>query len=83
MQQLGRRYVGQFNARHARTGTLWEGRYKACLVDSEHYLLRCSRYIDLNPIRARMTDDGAPTPGTRVPARTHRPAKTRADPRQR
>ncbi len=55
MQQLGRRYVGQFNARHGRTGTLWEGRYKACLVDGESYLLRCVRYIDLNPVRARMT----------------------------
>lgn len=62
MQQLGRRYVGQFNARHARTGTLWEGRYKACLIDSEEYLLRCSRYIDLNPVRARMTEDPAAFP---------------------
>lgn len=55
MQRLGRRYVRLFNARHGRSGTLWEGRYKACLVDSEHYLLRCARYIDLNPVRARMT----------------------------
>ena len=62
MQQLGRRYVGQFNARPTRTGTLWEGRYKACLVDSDEYLLRCSRYIDLNPVRARMTDDPAAFP---------------------
>lgn len=59
MQLLGRRYVGHFNARHGRTGTLWEGRYKACLVDGADYLLRCARYIDLNPVRARMTD--APT----------------------
>ena len=50
-------YVGQFNARHRRTGTLWEGRYKACLVDSESYVLRCMRYIDLNPVRARLTDN--------------------------
>jgi len=57
MQRLGRQYVGQFNARHGRTGTLWEGRYKACLVDTTEYLLRCARYIDLNPVRARMTDD--------------------------
>jgi len=62
MQKLGRRYVGQFNARHRRTGTLWEGRYKACLVESESYVLRCLRYIDLNPIRARMTDDPAAYP---------------------
>ncbi|WP_460831072.1 transposase [Lysobacter humi (ex Lee et al. 2017)] len=57
MQKLGRQYVGQFNARHRRTGTLWEGRYKSCLVDSTDYVLRCVRYIDLNPVRARITDD--------------------------
>jgi putative transposase len=62
MQKLGRRYVGRFNARHDRTGTLWEGRYKACLVDSQDYLLRCYRYIDLNPVRAGMTDDPAAFP---------------------
>lgn len=49
--------MGQFNARHGRTGTLWEGRYKACLVDGADDLLRCVRYIDLYPVRARMTDD--------------------------
>lgn len=59
MQKLGRQYVGLFNARHGRAGTLWEGRYKACLVDSADYLLHCVRYIDLNPVRARMTDDPA------------------------
>lgn len=59
MQKLGRSYVGQFNVRHRRTGTLWEGRYKSCLVDNEGYVLRCHRYIDLNPVRARMTDDPA------------------------
>lgn len=57
MQKLGRGYVGQFNAHHRRTGTLWEGRYKACLVESQSYVLRCHRYIDLNPLRARMTED--------------------------
>ncbi|GAB1407798.1 hypothetical protein MASR1M8_17170 [Thermomonas brevis] len=41
-----------FNARHGRTGTLWEGRYKSCLVDSDRYLLACLRYIELNPLRA-------------------------------
>lgn len=62
MQKLGRQYVGQFNARHGRTGTLWEGRYKSCLVDRRGYLLRCYRYIDLNPVRARMTDDPSAFP---------------------
>lgn len=54
MQALGRRYVRAFNARYARTGTLWEGRYKSCLVDSARYLLTCLRYIELNPVRAAM-----------------------------
>ena len=57
MQKLGRGYVGQFNARHRRTGTLWEGRYKSSMVDSESYVLHCHRYIELNPVRAWMTDD--------------------------
>ena len=56
MQMLGRRYVGAFNARHGRTGTLWEGRYKSCLVDEQEYLLTCYRYIELNPVRARMVE---------------------------
>ena len=56
MQALGRRYVRAFNARHSRTGTLWEGRYKSCLVDSDRYLLACLRYIELNPVRAAMVE---------------------------
>lgn len=54
MQSLGRRYVRGFNARHGRTGTLWEGRFKSCIVDSDDYLLACLRYIELNPVRAAM-----------------------------
>ena len=54
MQALGRRYVRYINGVYGRTGTLWEGRYKASLVQSEHYLLCCYRYIELNPIRAGM-----------------------------
>jgi putative transposase len=52
MQSLGRRYVGWFNARHQRSGTLWEGRFRAGLVEGERHLLACMRYIELNPIRA-------------------------------
>jgi putative transposase len=52
MQAIGRRYVGSFNARYRRTGTLWEGRFKSALVDSERYALACYRYIELNPVRA-------------------------------
>ena len=54
MQSLGRRYVHYVNHTYARSGTLWEGRYKASLVQSEHYLLTCYRYIELNPVRANM-----------------------------
>lgn len=54
MQCLGRLYVRYFNARHQRSGTLWEGRFKSALVDSAAYFLTCSRYIDLNPVRAGM-----------------------------
>jgi putative transposase len=54
MQSLGRRYVRRINATHRRTGTLWEGRYRAAPIDSEAYLLTCCRYIELNPVRAGM-----------------------------
>jgi len=54
MQRLGRRYVPYFNRRHARTGTLWEGRFRSSLVQDERYLMICHRYIELNPVRARM-----------------------------
>jgi len=52
MQSLGRYYVQYFNHSYNRTGGLWEGRYKATLIDSEQYLLTCMRYIELNPVRA-------------------------------
>ena len=54
MQAIGRRYVAGFNARYRRTGTLWEGRFKAGLVAGERYVLTCYRYIELNPVRADM-----------------------------
>ena len=53
MQMIGRYYVQHFNYTYQRTGTLWEGRYKATLIDSEQYLLTCYRYIELNPVRAK------------------------------
>lgn len=52
MRDLGQRYVQYFNRRHARTGTLWEGRFRSCLVESASYVLACYRYIELNPVRA-------------------------------
>jgi putative transposase len=56
MQSLGRRYVRYINKTYKRTGTLWEGRFKASLIDSEQYLLSCIRYIELNPVRASMVE---------------------------
>ena len=53
MQSVGRRYVRHINTRYRRTGTLWEGRYRASLVEAERYLLTCYRYIERNPVRAR------------------------------
>lgn len=57
MQTLGRHYVRYFNHTYIRTGTLWEGRFKSCVVDAEDYLLICQRYIELNPVRAGMVAD--------------------------
>ena len=56
MQSVGRRYVRYINDAYNRSGTLWEGPFKSALVDSDRYLLVCSRYIEMNPVRARMTD---------------------------
>lgn len=53
-QSVGRRYVQYFNYAYTRSGTLWEGRYRATVVDSEPYLLSVMRYIELNPVRAGM-----------------------------
>ena len=52
LSQLHSQYV---NRTYARTGTLWQGRFRSCLVQSETYLLSCQRYIELNPVRACMT----------------------------
>ena len=54
MQSLGRRYVRYVNSSYRRTGTLWEGRYKSSLIESDRYLLACYRYIELNPVRANI-----------------------------
>ena len=53
-QWLGRYYVPYFNHKYNRTGTLWQGRYRATIIDSEAYFLVCSAYIELNPVRAGM-----------------------------
>jgi putative transposase len=54
MKNLGQRYVPFVNRHRCRSGTLWEGRFRSCIVDSERYLLTCHRYIELNPVRAGM-----------------------------
>jgi putative transposase len=56
MQAVGRRYVRYFNDSQKRSGTLWEGRYKSTLIQTERYLLACMVYIDLNPVRASMVE---------------------------
>lgn len=54
MKLLGQRYVQYVNRRYQRSGTLWEGRFRSCIVQDETYLLGCSRYIEMNPVRAGM-----------------------------
>ena len=56
LQSVGRRYVQYFNHAYRRSGTLWEGRYRATIIDSEQYLLTCMRYIELNPVRAGIVE---------------------------
>ena len=56
MHSIGRRYVRYFNAEYKRSGTLWEGRFKSSVIDSEAYLLTCYRYIEENPVRADMVE---------------------------
>ncbi|MGQ9831759.1 MAG: transposase [Thermochromatium sp.] len=59
MQYVGRYYVQYFNGRHERHGTLWEGRYRATLVDPKGYLLTVAHYIESNPVRAGLVDSAA------------------------
>jgi len=54
MKHLGQYYVQYINRTYQRTGTLWEGRFRSCLTQTEDYLLACYRYIELNPVRAGM-----------------------------
>ena len=59
MHGIGTRYVQRFNRRHERTGSLWEGRYRATVVETDRYFFACMRYIELNPVRAGL----CPNPG--------------------
>lgn len=62
MRDLGQRYVPYFNSKYGRTGTLWEGRFRSCIAESARYVLACYRYIELNPVRARMVSEPAGYP---------------------
>ena len=59
IRDLGRDYVRQINKAHGRSGTLWEGRFKSSLVAQEDYCLACHRYIETNPVRAKMVANPA------------------------
>lgn len=54
LKSLTQNYSQYFNQRYRRCGTVWQGRYKSCVVQTEDYLLACQRYIELNPVRAGM-----------------------------
>lgn len=62
MQHVGRDYVRYFNKRHIRTGTLWEGRFRSSLIQTDRYFLVCMAYIDLNPVRAGMVSQALDHP---------------------
>lgn len=57
MQYLRRYYVRYFNREYRRSGTMWEGRYRSCLVQNEQYVLVRGQYMELNPVRAGMVDE--------------------------
>lgn len=54
MRSVGSRFVRDWNRRHRRSGTMWEGRFRSSIVETDRYFLACSRYIDMNPVRAGM-----------------------------
>jgi len=62
MQTMANRYVRFFNATRNRTGTIWEGRFKSCLIDSENHLFTLYRYIEMNPVKANLVNNIADYP---------------------
>ena len=76
MRDLGSCYVRYYNRKHARSGTLWEGRFRSCMVESARYMLACYRYIELNPVRAGMVGHASAYPWSSYAAN----AGVRADP---
>ncbi len=71
MKRLGQRYVQYINRTYHRSGTLWEGRFRSCIVEQENYLLICHRYIELNPVRAGIVDHPGEYRGSSFRANAH------------
>ncbi len=59
MKRVGQHYVQYINRAYGRSGTLWEGRFRSCLIQEEDYVLGCYSYIEFNPVRAHMVDHPA------------------------
>jgi putative transposase len=70
MRDLGQRYVQYFNRRYGRIGTLWQGRFFACIVESAHHVINSYRYIERNPVDANMVDSPAAYPWSSYSANT-------------
>lgn len=68
MKQLAQRHTQHINRTYRRHGTLWDGRFRSCLLDAEPYLLACQRYVELNPVRAGMVARPAEHPWSSHPA---------------
>ena len=62
MQRVGRYYVPWYNAKYARSGSLFQGRFKTSLIDAQQYLMLCSRYIESNPVRSQLVGDARDYP---------------------
>lgn len=62
MQWIGRHYVPYFNQKYARAGTLWQGRYKAAVIDAQRYFVTCCAYIELNPVRGGLVQTAGDYP---------------------
>jgi REP element-mobilizing transposase RayT len=73
LRSVGRRHAGCISHVPRRSGTLWDGRYKSTLIDSDRYLLTCSRHIELNPARAQMVRRPEEYPWSSWRSNTDRP----------
>lgn len=71
MKQLGQRYVQRVNRSYRRSGSLWEGRFRSCIIQDAAYLMACSRYVELNPVRAGMVAQPADYPWSSYRANAH------------